>query len=153
MMLLFSDLIGGSVPTRGGVSRPWRMVASDALAAGIEIDPVIVDTRRGTSTNPMAGLPGSSVNAPAGRYPFAPLAIGRRSGRNVTGGEVSSLIPVTRDALTGVLQRIRNRALTKYLVGFIPDAAAKPGKHNLEIRLKSKDAGKIVGGEREGVVY
>jgi hypothetical protein len=37
---------------------------------------------------------------------------------------------------------------TEYVVGFAPEASGAPRRHKLEIRLREKDAGKVMGGTR-----
>jgi hypothetical protein len=155
VLLLFSDLWAG-----GTSGAAWQSIGDKVLASGTEIDPVILDlykmaaTRHITGDNGRAGLPGSSIPVEMAdhstRWVSAPV-----SGElgPMTGGE--TLIPehLNRDALANILLRIRDTTLSKYLVGFVPEASAKPGKHRLEVELKSKTAGKVVGGERDGVVY
>jgi hypothetical protein len=37
---------------------------------------------------------------------------------------------------------------TEYVVGFVPETSDAPRKHRLEIRLREKGAGKVMGGTR-----
>jgi len=71
----------------------------------------------------------------------------------MTGGE--SFVPhhLDRETLAGILGLVRDTTLSQYLVGFAPDAAAKPKKHSLTVALSSKSKGKLIGGEKNGVIY
>ena len=75
----------------------------------------------------------------------------------LTGGETFVPHVLDREALAGILSVTRDTALSQYVVGFSPDAAAKPPsrpkKHSLAVALTSKSTGKIVGGEKTGVTY
>lgn len=74
-----------------------------------------------------------------------------------TGGE--SFVPrrLDREALAEILGLVRDTTLSQYVVGFSPDAAAKPPskpkKHSLAVALSSKSKGKLIGGEKYGVMY
>jgi len=66
----------------------------------------------------------------------------------LTGG--GSLYPSRLDAATvnHILDIVRDEGLSQYVVGFAPTPSGRQRKHNLEIRLKSKSTGKLVGGKR-----
>jgi len=70
-----------------------------------------------------------------------------------TGGE--SFVPrhLGREAMAGILGLVRDTTLSQYVVGFSPDGAAKPKKHSLAVALGSKSKGKLVGGDKYGVMY
>ena len=53
-------------------------------------------------------------------------------------------LAVLRQVLGAMVALVR----TEYTVGFVPAAAAAPRKHNLEIRLRDKNIGKVHGGAR-----
>jgi hypothetical protein len=69
----------------------------------------------------------------------------------MTGGR--AFYPNRTDAATvnDILDAIRNQSLSEYLVGFAPASSAHPRKHELEIKLRSKSAGKLIGGQRTAV--
>jgi hypothetical protein len=37
---------------------------------------------------------------------------------------------------------------SEYVVGFVPETSDAPRRHKLEIRLRGKDAGRVMGGTR-----
>jgi VWFA-related protein len=51
---------------------------------------------------------------------------------------------VMRQILEGLVGSLR----TEYVIGFAPDVAPVPAKHKLEVRLRDKQLGQIVGGTR-----
>jgi hypothetical protein len=53
--------------------------------------------------------------------------------------------------VTDILDTIRDKSLSQYVVGFPPGASGSQREHRLEIRLKSKSGGKVVGGKRAAV--
>ena len=53
-------------------------------------------------------------------------------------------LTVTRSVLTSMVAQVR----TEYVVGFVPEVSVTPCRHKLEIRLRNKDAGKMMGGTR-----
>ncbi len=157
VLFVFSGLDnGGTAPGRGAGS--WPAIGNEAIRLGIAIDPVVMDfykwaaSQHITGDNPHVGLFSVPVTMRDGstRYVGAPM-----SGRlgEMTGGE--ALLPdhLTRDTLADILQLIRNKTLSRYLVGFVPETAGQPGKHRLQVELKSAAAGKILGGERQDVAY
>jgi hypothetical protein len=56
-------------------------------------------------------------------------------------------------AEAAILAVSRDRVVSQYVVGFSPDAAPKPKKHSLAVTLTSKSAGKVIGGQKNGVEY
>lgn len=79
-------------------------------------------------------------------------AVDHQSGR-VDGGEAFVPHHLDREVLAGILSIVRDTTLSQYVVGFSPDAAAKPKKHSLAVALTSKSKGKLVGGAKNGVTY
>jgi hypothetical protein len=45
----------------------------------------------------------------------------------------------------------RNLWRMKYVIGFVPDSNASPGRHNLEVRVVKKSSGSVEGGKRRAV--
>ncbi len=70
-----------------------------------------------------------------------------------TGGQTFVPHTLDRDALVDILSVARDTALSQYAVGFVPNTVAAPKKHNLSVALASRSKGKIIGGEKEGVIY
>jgi hypothetical protein len=59
---------------------------------------------------------------------------------------------MTEGGVIDILNVIRDKSLSQYIVGFAPPAASGGQReHKLEIRLKAKGAGKLVGGKRAAV--
>jgi len=137
----------------GGGTLHTDLLASQAAAAGITINPVIVDfgNLHATSNKPVGSFsaPVETANG-ATRYVDAPLTgeIGR-----MTGGQLFVIEHLDRATLSRILTSVRNKALSGYQVGFVPEKSGKPRKHELEVRLTSRDKGKLVDGRRSEVVY
>jgi hypothetical protein len=137
----------------GGGTLQTDLLAARAAAASVTIDPVMVDFGNLPAVSGSAGGSFSvSGGTPGGQTRFvnAPLTgeIGRR-----TGGQLFVMERLDRVGLVQILSGIRNKAISGYQVGFVPEKAGKPRKHNLEVKIVSKDKGKMVGGRREDVVY
>jgi hypothetical protein len=71
----------------------------------------------------------------------------------MTGGQTFVPHQLDRETLARILSVKRDAGLSQYVVGFSPDAASKPKKHSLAVTLTSKSRGKLVGGEKNGVMY
>jgi hypothetical protein len=69
----------------------------------------------------------------------------------LTGGQAFYPSRIDVGVVNQILEQIRNLGLSQYAVGFAPSPSGKPRKHDLEIKLKSKSAGKLVGGKRTAV--
>ncbi len=69
----------------------------------------------------------------------------------LTGAE--SLYPSQVDVsvVDNILNVIRDKSLSQYVVGFAPASSVQQRKHSLEVKLKSKSVGKLTGGKRTGV--
>jgi hypothetical protein len=74
-----------------------------------------------------------------------------------TGGQTFVPHQLDRETLARILSVARDSELSQYVVGFAPDIASeptsRPKKHSLAVTLTSKSKGKLVGGEKVGVVY
>jgi hypothetical protein len=79
------------------------------------------------------------------------MSVGFVSVGELTGGR--SFYPSRIDAgvVNDILNVIRNQGLSQYAVGFAPPPSGRQRKHELEIKLKSKSSGKLVGGKRTAV--
>ena len=73
--------------------------------------------------------------------------------QHFAGGEAFIPPRLNRETMAHILGLVRDTAVTQYVVGFSPDAGAKPKKHSVEVALSSKSKGKLVGGKRDGVTY
>ena len=147
ILIWFSE--GGS----GHLGLHTDLLASQAAAAGITINPVIVNfgdlpvfTSGGGGS---FSVPVETANGTT-RFVNAPLTgnVGP-----MTGGQLFVREHLDRDGLVQILTEIRNKALSGYQVGFAPDKSGKPRKHDLEVTMTSKDKGRLVDGRRSGVDY
>jgi hypothetical protein len=68
-----------------------------------------------------------------------------------TGGRAFYPSQVDTNLLIEVLNAIRNEGLSKYVLGFQPSSSGQQRTHRLEIKLKSKSSGKLMGGRRTAV--
>ena len=66
---------------------------------------------------------------------------------------VESLYPTRLDVsvVDNILNVIRDKSLSQYVVGFAPPSSGQQKKHSLEIKLKSKSIGELKGGKRTAV--
>ncbi len=101
-----------------------------------------------SSGDSASGKPGGMGGAPwyKGLLPWITKA-GEK-----TGGEAYFPQQLNRETLAGLLGLVRDTTLSQYVVGFSPDAAAKPKKHSLAVALTSKSKGKLIGGEKNGAL-
>jgi hypothetical protein len=139
-LVVFSEMTGMTTTTP-------EDVAEQASALGISIYPVVLDLEK---------------------YKRQPFSLSKRKGESeywadnpniqrlvmlgeLTSGQSFSPDQLDANVVTGVLNSIRNRSLSQYIVGFAPLASAQHRNHRLEIKLKSKDSGKLLGGKRTAV--
>jgi VWFA-related protein len=66
----------------------------------------------------------------------------------LTGGHAFDPLAVDLALLRRVLTGIVGEARNEYVVGFVPESTAAARKHKLEVRLRDKSTGQIVGGTR-----
>lgn len=127
---------------KGGTTAPPEEAADQARALGIPLFNVVFDYEDSVSPT----LPGREVAEAAQdalkRY-FQNLA-------DSTGGGMFYPSHINAKVISGILEFIRNQGLTQYVVGFLPGPSEQT-EHNLEIRLKSKSIGKLLGGQRKTV--
>jgi len=69
----------------------------------------------------------------------------------LTGGEALYPHSINAEIMNGILDRIRDKSLSQYVVGFAPSSSGQAKKHSLAIKLKSRSVGKLSGGERTAV--
>jgi hypothetical protein len=165
MLILFTVGSSGT----GSKSAGFNNIVDPALAMRIPIDSVVMGMDRQeqhvTGTGPGA-VAGALETADPPKSQQDPLtskagAMGWYKGflpwitkaGELTGGEAFVPHHLDREALAGILGQVRDTALSQYVVGFSPDAGAKPKKHSLAVALSSKSKGKLVGGDRDGVIY
>ena len=66
----------------------------------------------------------------------------------LTGGRSFDPPSITLTVMRSVLSSMVGQVRTEYVIGFVPEASGGPRPHKLEIRLREKDAGKVMGGTR-----
>jgi len=164
ILIVFTTGSGGTFPETS-LERAYASMVDLALTLNIPINPVIMHYARflgrASSGAPGPGGVFSTVDTPKeladklgimGSTAYKVLPWFTSTGEK-SGGE--ALIPprLDRETFAGILGLVRDATLSQYIVGFSPDAAAKPKKHSLAVTLSSKSKGKLVGGEKNGVVY
>jgi hypothetical protein len=130
MLVVFSE-------GKGGTDTPPEYVARQARVLGIPIFNVVLDYER--PQVPLASV-SPSPGDPLMNY-FEQLA-------ESTGGRMFYRSHLNAKVVGGILKSVRDQGLPQYVVGFVPESA-KPKLHSLEIRLKSKSSGRLVGGKRK----
>lgn len=137
----------------GGGTLQTDLLATRAAAAGITIDPVMVDFGNLPAVSGSAGGSFSvSGGTPGGQTRFVNAPLTGEIGR-MTGGQLFVIEHLERDDFVQILTAIRNKAIFGYQIGFVPDKSGKPRKHELEVKMTSKDKGKLLGGRRSEVIY
>jgi hypothetical protein len=69
----------------------------------------------------------------------------------LTGGAALFPSQINAAAITDILGVIRDKSLSQYIVGFVPQSSDRPRSHRLKIGIKAAADGKLVGGERTAV--
>jgi hypothetical protein len=137
----------------GGGTLHTDLLAAQAAAEGITIDPVMVDFGNLPAVSGSAGGSFSvSGGTPGGQTRFVNAPLTGEIGR-MTGGQLFVIEQLDRDVLIQLLTGVRNKAISGYQVGFVPEKSGKPRKHNLEVKMTSKEKGELVSGRRGDVVY
>ncbi len=161
LLLVFTTGMSGT--GENDLSGEYNTIAGPALTANIPIDPVIMNQYK---MNAIANRPGpggvlATIDIPEG-LKFKAGVVGDTGYKNLpwfaavggrTGGIVFVPPQLDREALAAILKIARDTTLSQYVVGFTPDATPKPKKHSLSVALTSKSAGKMIGGEKNGVTY
>ena len=157
VLIVFTDAFDGTPPN--SPTDGTRPIIDPAQAANIPIDMVIMDIFKQTLfTNNTGGAGALSTvdtskpgEAPSMAYSGLLPMIANVA--QPTGGQDFVPQRLDRNALAYILSTQRDRSLSEYVVGFIPDPAPKPKKHSLDVKLASKSTGKMVGGKKDGVTY
>jgi hypothetical protein len=153
----------GSTGTLSKSFPPYSGIVDPALAMNIPINPVIMDVYR-QQQHVIASVPGpggalATIDTLSGKPGATPstaytgLLPWIANTGELTGGQKFVPQHLNRETLAGILGLVRDTTLSQYVVGFIPDAAAKAKKHSLAVALILKSKGKLVGGEKNGVMY
>ena len=140
--------VEGSVP----ISRPdWASSHDSAVTGGQAAGPTQAG-EEGAPTPRPAPAPDDHYQAlrsapTVGNMSTVPMSRFGSLGPLTGGG---SLYPSRLDAETvnHILNIIRDEGLSQYVVAFAPPSSGRQRKHRLEIRLKSKSTGKLIGGQR-----
>jgi VWFA-related protein len=135
MLVIFSEGKGGTTTTP-------EDVAEQARTFGMPLFNVVFDFEQSVPPT----LPGRDLAIAARddlmRY-FQNLA-------DSTGGGMFYPSHINAKVISGILEFVRNRGLTQYVAGFVPQSSVQT-EHDLEIRLKSKSIGTVLGGQRKTV--
>ena len=171
VLIMFSEVVGPTTTTP-------QDVADQAIALGIPVYPVVLDFDEyvrhpfATGGKPHGGVVEGSVpitrpdsvpkyDPSAPDHSFAAIRdltaldtvpmVRFGSVGPLTG--VESLYPTRLDAnvVDDILNVIRDKNLSQYVVGFAPPSSGQQRKHSLEIKLDSKSTGKLAGGKRTAV--
>jgi len=151
---LLADFSQGKGPT---TTLPEDVAAADS-ALEIPIYPIaLVDMGNGPSVQgeapPRGGPPGrcDAKTLPMG---YTCQVLGPPTFGNLgplTGGRAFYPRGIDEHVVSNILEVTRNEGLLRYVVGFAPPPSERPKKHDLEIKLKSKATGKLIGGSRTAV--
>ena len=152
VLIVFSEGYSG---TSGSGTR--QNVADRAVALGVPIYPVILDRNKYVE-HPIVLLhtytPGPYDTEVQPRSPdaaplrYAPASPASPLG-DMTDGSVYFPSSLDRKTMNGILEGVRDAELAKYVVGFVPEPSQAPRKRTLEVVLRSKSIGKVVGGRRD----
>jgi hypothetical protein len=145
-----------------GTTTPTQDVADAASAVGMHLYPIVLDYQlynqkappnksNNAGTSPIY-LPGPSS---AGQDSYAgglvPAMVRFSNLAEMTGGR--SFFPAHLDAsaIQDIVNAMASEGSSQYYVAFVPDPATRRREHKLEIRLKNKAIGKVVGGQRRSL--
>jgi hypothetical protein len=160
VLAVFSEggVRGGSGPTPSlGGSGPTTTTAQDvadwANALGVAVYPVVLDLEEYLHHPFAISLPdGAPHHSTTGLNLSAiQMVVGFVGVGELTGGRAFYPSRIDAVVVNDILDVIRNQGLSQYLAGFAPPPSGRQRKHNLEIRLKSKSSGKLMGGKRTAV--
>ena len=136
MLVIFSE-------GKGGTTTPPEDVADQARALGIPLFNVVFDFDQSVPST-LPGRDAAIAARDALMRCFQNLA-------DSTGGGMFYPSHINAKVISGILEFVRNRGLTQYVVGFVSGSSMQK-EHNLEIRLKSKSSGKLLGAkERQSI--
>jgi hypothetical protein len=66
----------------------------------------------------------------------------------LTGGRSYDVQKLDRAVMAQILQGLVGTLRTEYIIGFSPEMSGNPTRHTLEVRLRDKALGKVIGGKR-----
>ena len=141
----------------GGTSPPGQNVADAAVALGVPIYPVILDHNKYVEhpvafSNTPGPAGGTAVQArngdPNSAFIYVNAPVASLLGEMTDGGVYFSA-KLDRKKMDDILEGIRDAQLAEYVVGFVPEPSQSPRKRKLEIVLRAKSVGKVVGGRRD----
>ncbi len=161
LLLVFTTGMSGT--GENDLRGDYNTIVGPAFAANVPINPVIMnqDKMHVVWDRPGPGGVFTTVDMPEALKNKAGV-VGNTGYQNLpwfaavgarTGGEVFVPHQLDREALAAILKIARDVTLSQYVVGFTPDSAQKPKKHSLGVALTSKSSGRIVGGEKNGILY
>lgn len=135
MMVIFSD---GESTRLGDVVRSAEAVQT-ALEFGMALCPVMLAAPPGNQTNP----------DPNSEWELRKLqSIGSFMNlAHATGGQGFNAVATT-DVLPSILKSLAQHVRFDYVVGFYPSSSGGRKKHKVEVVLRSKSRGEILGGSR-----
>jgi VWFA-related protein len=149
MLLIFSD---GESTRPGDDGRVSEAVAA-ALESGVTLNPVML-------LRPMGGsqLPSAQQRAPSPADPTAQpvpprmqvetsVASFMRLAKD-TGGQKFEVLLANQDVLPKILRELAARVRYEYVVGYYPQSGAGRKRRKVEVVLKRKDRGDLIGGYR-----
>ena len=145
MVLVFSD----GFPTTN--SRPQDAAEIDR-ELGIPVYPVVLGHRRLVQqfdAVQATAMPATRPSPALGHLTVLQNEIADfASLGELTGGRSFDPPEITLSVMRSILNTMVALVRTEYVVGFMPETSEAPRKHKLEIRLRGKDAGKVMGGTR-----
>ena len=116
-------------------------VADQANAFGIPVYPVVLDLDEYV-LHAFARDTDTGVSASA--LPMVRFG----SVGELTGGKAFYPSRIDTEVVNDILDAIRDMGLSRYVVGFAPPPSGRRREHTLEVKLRSKSSGKLVGGKR-----
>lgn len=119
-------------------------VADRANDLGISVYPVVLDFEKYVQHPFAYGQLDKQSDLP---YP-ANLMERYASIGELTGGGAFYPPQIDAETVDRILGVIRNQGLSRYVVAFTPRSSGQQHAHKLEIKLKSKSSGKLMGGKR-----
>jgi hypothetical protein len=152
VLAVFSE--GGASKGDGpGGGSPTTTTAEDAAAQanalGIAVYPVVLDSEEYKQRPNSARLNEDGSLTPNTDPPLFMVWFSEVGAQ--TGGEDFWPARIDGQTVDGILEQIKHSSLSRYLVGFAPEPSEQRRPHKLEVRLKPKASGKVVGGKRTAV--
>jgi hypothetical protein len=66
----------------------------------------------------------------------------------LTGGRSFDVREMNPETLRHILSFLAGQVMCEYIAGIAPEPSDPPKKHKLEVKLRSKETGKVLGGSR-----